>query len=70
MLSGAKKFLTPSEVVERYEGKISTRTLANWRCSGVGPPYVKVGGRILYKIELVVEWENNRTVNGTFQYKK
>lgn len=65
-----KLFLTPAEVVERYEGKVTVRTLANWRSAGLGPPFVKVGGRILYRKCLVEKWEEKRTVNGTNQYKK
>jgi len=64
------EFLTPAEVASRYQGKITIRTLANWRSSGTGPPFVKIGGRILYKIEMVLEWEHRRTVNGTSQYRK
>lgn len=65
-----KKFLTPSEVVERYEGKITIRTLANWRSSGVSPPFTKVGGRILYPLDELLEWERRRTVVSTSSYYK
>lgn len=62
-------YLTPHEVADRYQGRIKVRTLANWRSAGVGPPFVKVGGRILYKLDLIEAWETRRTVNGTSQYK-
>lgn len=63
-----KKFLNPQELSERWGGRISTRTLANWRSSGSGPPFTKVGGAILYRIDKVVEFENRNTVNSTSQY--
>lgn len=70
MPTGEKEFLTPSEVVERYEGKITIRTLANWRSSGVSPPFTKVGGRILYPFKDLLEWERRRTVMSTASYSK
>lgn len=33
--------LTPSELADTLG--MSTRTLANWRSTGKGPPYVKIG---------------------------
>ena len=39
------QYLTAEEVSQRYRGEIAVRTLANWRCLGVGPRFVKVGGR-------------------------
>lgn len=69
MLNG-KIYLTPRELVERYEGKISIRTLANWRSSGVSPPFTKVGGRILYPFKELLEWEKTRTVKSTSQYTR
>lgn len=65
---GDKLFLTPCDVVARYNGTVSTRTLANWRSAGISPPFTKVGGRILYPLKELVEWENRRTVASTSQY--
>lgn len=65
-----KLFLTPSELVDRYNGTVSTRTLANWRSAGISPPFTKVGGRILYPIRELIEWENKRTVASTSQYSR
>lgn len=55
-------YLTPSELVARYKATITIRTLANWRSTGEGPRYTKVGGRVLYPVEAVIEWERNRTL--------
>jgi hypothetical protein len=65
-----KRFLTPKEVAERYNNSITTRTLANWRSAGVSPPFTKIGGRILYELHELIEWENRRTVRSTSNYRK
>ena len=48
--------------------RISPRTLANWRSQGMGPPFTKVGGAILYEIDRLAEWETRNTVTSTSQY--
>jgi predicted site-specific integrase-resolvase len=63
-------FLTPAEVVARYNGAISVRTLANWRSAGISPPFTKVGGRIMYRLSDIEDWERKRTVESTSQYKR
>jgi hypothetical protein len=63
-----KLFFTPLELVERYQGRVTIRTLANWRSSGVSPPFSKIGGRILYPVKELLEWEQKRTVESTSQY--
>jgi DNA-binding transcriptional MerR regulator len=69
-MDGGKRFLTPAEVAERYENRVTVRTLANWRSAGVSPPFTKVGGRILYRLSDLVDWEAKRTVSGTAAYRK
>ena len=66
----AKQYLTPQEVSDRYNGNISVRTLANWRTSGSGPKFVKLGGNIVYPLEKLVEWEETQTVQSTSEYKR
>lgn len=72
MLQAARKtsYLTPLQVSERYEGRISVRTLANWRSSGNGPAFSRIGGRILYPEERLMDWEEKSTVNSTSEYRK
>ena len=55
------RFLTPAELSSRYQENIKVRTLANWRSQGDGPVFVKVGGKVMYRIEDVVAWESDRT---------
>jgi hypothetical protein len=52
------EFFTPYELHKRWSKAISLKTLANWRSLGLGPPYSKIGGRILYRIGDILTWEN------------
>lgn len=58
-------FITPDELVARYKGTISVKTLANWRTKGGGPEYTKIGGKIMYSLESVAAWERRRTFDST-----
>jgi excisionase family DNA binding protein len=44
---------------------VSTRTLERWRVEGVGPIYVKVGRRVLYRREDVETWLTERVRHST-----
>jgi len=64
-------YLTPAEVSQRYGGKISPRTLSNWRSGGgAGPSFSKIGGRVLYPLSKIIAWEEKRTVSSTSEYSK
>ncbi len=56
-----ERYITPIELERRWRERVNVRTLANWRSSGQGPEFVKIGGRVLYCIENVEEWEARRT---------
>jgi len=62
--STTPQFLTTQEVSDRYSGKISARTLNN------GPPFTKIGGKVLYPVSKLVEWEQRNTVQSTSEYTK
>jgi hypothetical protein len=53
-------YLTPQQVRDRYQGRISLQTLANWRYQGTGPQYLKLGGRVLYPLAELLAWERER----------
>lgn len=53
-------YLTPTEVSERFKGHITVKTLANWRSLKAGPPFLKVGDRILYEKVSLEIWEDAR----------
>lgn len=57
-----KQYLTPSEVVKRYNSTVTEKTLANWRSRGEGPDYLKVGGKILYPVIALATWEASRLI--------
>jgi hypothetical protein len=48
-----------------YLGGLSIRTLEKWRVTGEGPPYVKMGRRVLYRLEDLVAWINSRRRTST-----
>jgi hypothetical protein len=55
-------YLTPPELSERFKG-LHLTTLSNWRCGHGktgGPPYIKAGGKVLYPLSLLQEWEAAR----------
>jgi hypothetical protein len=43
---------------------ISPRTLERWRWLGLGPPYLKIGGRVVYRLEDIEAFEAERTREG------
>jgi len=61
-LTDGIRYLTPAELVQRYKNTITIRTLANWRSTGEGPVYTKIGGRVLYPVDGVKSWEASRTL--------
>lgn len=63
-----KRFIAAQELVERWRGAVTTRTLSNWRWAGKGPRFVRLGGRILYELEEVEAWEKRRSVQSTAEY--
>lgn len=69
-MQASKIFFTASDLVARWESSVTVRTLANWRSQAMGPKYVKIGGRIVYPVQAVTEWESARTVSGTNQYRR
>ena len=68
--SGKRPILmTAEQVSERYGGSITVRTLANWRSTGKsGPPFRKLGGRILYPLDTLEEWEKAHLYTSTREY--
>ncbi|MGB6325420.1 MAG: helix-turn-helix domain-containing protein [Methylocella sp.] len=44
---------------------ISPRTLERWRWLGEGPQYLKIGGRVVYRLDDVEEYEAQRVRTST-----
>jgi len=51
---------TPKEVADYLQR--SEKTLANWRCSGIGPPYIKAEGGVRYRWSEVEKWLSGQQV--------
>lgn len=64
----SNEYMTPSAVVARYKGVISLKTLANWRVKKEGPSYTKIGGKILYRLADLAQWESSRTMGKVALY--
>lgn len=60
---GHSEMMTPTEVAKWLE--TSDRTLANWRSTGIGPRFVKVGSNVRYRSGDVEAWLEARTVAST-----
>ena len=50
----------PSDLRRFFQNEFTEKTFTNWRCAGIGPPYVKVGTRVFYRPESVREWAKER----------
>ena len=55
-----KIFLNQNELASRWG--MSPRTLENWRSTGKGPAYVKIGGQVRYKFEDIKKLEEKSQV--------
>lgn len=55
------EFLTVLQLVERWKRQVTVATLATWRSRGNGPPYVKVGGKVLYRVTDIEAYEKKNT---------
>jgi hypothetical protein len=58
------KNLTPGLLVAYLENVVTEKTLMNWRSVGQGPPFVKVGGAVLYRLASVDRWLDRREKPG------
>ena len=52
------KRLTPEEAAERIG--VSPKTLAEMRCDGTGPEYIKFGNRVQYDPAQIDAWLNSK----------
>ncbi|MGA2055632.1 MAG: helix-turn-helix domain-containing protein [Bradyrhizobium sp.] len=57
------ELMTQEEVSALFD--ITTPVLANWRCAGKGPRYVKLGGRVKYRKADVEEFINGSVRQST-----
>lgn len=55
--------MSETQLAEYWSVKRST--LQKWRSLGTGPVYIKIGGKVAYPIESIVQFERGRTFRGT-----
>ncbi len=55
--------LNQTELAARWT--ISARTLERWRWTGEGPAFLKIGGRVVYRIEDVQAYEQSQQRRST-----
>lgn len=48
--------------------KCSEWTLAEWRCQGKGPRFVKLGNRVRYSLPALAEWVEAHTAASTSEH--
>jgi hypothetical protein len=53
------RHLNQQELADRWN--ISPRTLERWRWVGEGPQFIKIGGRVVYRLEDVEAFERSQT---------
>ena len=44
---------------------MSPRTLQRWRQDGKGPPFLKLGGRVVYRLTDIESWEQQHRCDGS-----
>ena len=47
--------LSQTDLANRW--RMSPRTLERWRFTGEGPRFMKIGGRVVYRLEDIVAFE-------------
>lgn len=57
------KHLNQIDVSRRW--CLSPRTLERWRWLGVGPKFLKIGGKVLYRLEDIESYENTHLLHST-----
>ena len=60
---GSVRHLTQKDLARRW--CLSPRTLERWRWSGQGPVYLKLGGRVAYRLEDIEAFETAQTRDAT-----
>jgi len=61
VVSELARHLNQVELSRRW--RLSPRTLERWRWLKAGPPYLKIGGRVVYRVEDVEAFERAQAKN-------
>ena len=65
----------PSRLVEDVEasdilGGVKKQTLSVWRLRGCGPPFIKIGRLVRYRVSDLMDYIESRRVNNTAEADK
>ncbi len=58
--------LNKYELAKRWN--LVPRTVDRWRAEGIGPRFMKLGGRILYRLEDVIAYEKDHIRDGVIKH--
>jgi hypothetical protein len=61
MITSDLRHLNQVQLARRWS--LSPRTLERWRWLKQGPPYLKIGGRVIYRVEDVEAFERAQAKN-------
>lgn len=56
-------YLTERALAERWA--IAAKTLRNWRVTGHGPAYIKIGGAVRYSLDAIEAYESAHARSST-----
>ena len=59
------RHLNQAEVAQRWS--VSHRTLERWRWIGQGPRFLKIGGRVIYRMEDIEAYETEQLRTSTLR---
>ena len=65
-MDNAVPLLTDDQVFQLFG--IKPKTLANWRCTGAGPAFVKVGHHVRYRPQDLQAFLDSRVFKSTSDY--
>jgi hypothetical protein len=69
MLSTSEQRYKDASAAAIYTG-LAAQTLAKLRCHGGGPPYIKAGRRVVYRVDDLDAWMNARRRANTSEYPR
>ena len=60
---GVVRHLTQGQLADRWQ--MSPRTLERWRWLGEGPRFLKIGGRVVYRLQDIERYEAEQLRDST-----
>ena len=60
-----KNYMTQTQLAERWQ--VAESTLERWRSEGVGPTYMKILGRVRYRLSDITDFEEESLRGSTSQ---